>query len=447
MYIRLAALSLLIGVIALLYRRFRPTVFGLGFGLLLIYVPVLRRQPFDLLPGINGLTIALFCLAALLAFSVPRLGPSTRGFVSLVGAFLGFSFVGFVAGLGGSADVATTTTLFKRWLDPALFGLLALGLARDGDRRFTVSCIGIGYCMVAIQAARQGLDYGPLKRIPGLLNQPNETGAFLAMYTPVVLALALLYTGWQLRVILLGAVALAGGGLIALESRGAMIGFAVAIFLMLFASRRPVLASTGLAVMLVVVAFPEVLPERLVARFQQTVIQTSQQAPPGQEEALEEKLEISAALRIQQWKASVDAMLANPVGFGFDQYRRVIAGFGGVKGLDAHNFFFLVGVELGWIGLALLLAIFAMMGWNAWALAQSAPDPFLRSLGIGAAVMVVAAAIVNIFGTRLMQEAPSTYFWVLGGILAAGRDRVLAYRPVRRTAPAAPGAGRAWWAR
>jgi hypothetical protein len=89
-----------------------------------------------------------------------------------------------------------------------------------------------------------------------------------------------------------------------------------------------------------------------------------------------------------------------------------------------------------------------MMGWNAGALAGHARDPFLRSLALGAVVMVVAAVIVNFFGSRLMQDAPSTYLWTLGGMLASARDRSMVYRLSHEGAslPAA-GPSRAWWAR
>jgi O-antigen ligase len=299
----------------------------------------------------------------------------------------------------------------------------------------------VGYALVAIHAVREGFDYGPRKRIPGLLGHPNETGAYLAMYAPLLLAIALLLFRGNLRVVLLGIVCVAAWGLIASESRGAMTGYGVGILGTFFASRRPLLATSGLVLALVVYILPEVLPERVTGRFESTVVSDNPEYPGKGAADLEDQLEESAANRIIQWKAGLSAMLSNPMGFGFDRFKGVIGDYGGIKGMDAHNIFLLVGVELGVMGLILVIGLFAKIGADAWAVARNATEAFSRAVGMGTFVMVIPAIIVNFFGSRLMQEQPSTYLWVLAGMTARMRD-LLASEPLVKEAAMSPSADR-----
>ena len=62
------------------------------------------------------------------------------------------------------------------------------------------------------------------------------------------------------------------------------------------------------------------------------------------------------------------------------------------------------------------------MASNAWAVATGAVDPFMRSFGSACSAMIVAAVIVNCFGSRLMQDQPSTYLWVLAAMMVRARD-------------------------
>jgi O-antigen ligase len=403
MLVRLVALAILGGVIAYLARRLQPTRFGLVFGLFLVYLPLHLRAPLHLFPMVNGLIAFFAALVLLMPGNRPPLRQS--GFPVLVVVYAALSVVGLVLSPQFMATPEPALVELKRWLDPLLFGWLALAAVRDEDRKFMLASATIGYIVVAVHAAREGGDYGPLKRIPGLLGHPNETAAFLAMYAPIAFAIALgLFRGLP-RLALIAAVGLGGYALIFTESRGAMIAYPLGLVLTLALMRRTTLAAITAAGIMAAWMMPEILPERVATRFESTVVEETANV-------LEDAVETSAAQRIRNWKAALTAIASQPLGVGLGQFKNVIGAYGGVSGLDAHNVFLLVGVELGLPGLALVVTLFVAMMTSAWR-ARRAEDAFTQTMASAVLATIAAAVVVNLFGSRLMQDQPSTYLWVL----------------------------------
>lgn len=103
---------------------------------------------------------------------------------------------------------------------------------------------------------------------------------------------------------------------------------------------------------------------------------------------------------------------ADPQGHGFQLLQSLIAvgsgGFSGVGLMESHQkLFFLpeahtdfifavICEEFGFIGAAIVLALFAVYGWRGFVTAMKAPDQFGRLLGIGITTMVVGQALVNL---------------------------------------------------
>jgi cell division protein FtsW len=52
--------------------------------------------------------------------------------------------------------------------------------------------------------------------------------------------------------------------------------------------------------------------------------------------------------------------------------------------------------EVGFLGAAIVLALFAVYGWRGFVAAMKAPDEFGRLLGLGITTMVVGQALVNL---------------------------------------------------
>lgn len=103
---------------------------------------------------------------------------------------------------------------------------------------------------------------------------------------------------------------------------------------------------------------------------------------------------------------------ADPQGRGFQLLQSLIAvGSGGFSGVglmeskqklfylpEAHTDFIFAVLceELGFLGGAFVLALFAIYGWRGMRAAFSAPDGFGRLLGVGITVMVVSQALINL---------------------------------------------------
>src|SRR2546422_502236 len=84
---------------------------------------------------------------------------------------------------------------------------------------------------------------------------------------------------------------------------------------------------------------------------------------------------------------------------------------------------FLVG--LGFLGVVkqrkwLLVMLVGLIGWQVF-LTNSVQDPFLRSLGLGFAVMMVCAVAVNLFGDRWTFLQVNCFLWALLGCVVRGQ--------------------------
>src|SRR5262245_3089877 len=169
MYIRFLALVLGGGLLSYLIYMFRPSLFGLSFGLFFVYLPLLNRTPLNIAPGVNLVTLFLIILYGLqFMVEAPSHGDNTRAFRNLLLGWLAISVLGFLNSLGASESPGDLFVLFKRWLDPFLFSLLALRLVRREDQQFLLACLVIGYALVSVQGVREGLDIGDKNRIAGL---------------------------------------------------------------------------------------------------------------------------------------------------------------------------------------------------------------------------------------------------------------------------------------
>ncbi|MGH9773419.1 MAG: putative lipid II flippase FtsW [Candidatus Acidiferrales bacterium] len=103
---------------------------------------------------------------------------------------------------------------------------------------------------------------------------------------------------------------------------------------------------------------------------------------------------------------------ADPQRHGFQLLQSLIAvGSGGLTGVglmesrqklfylpEAHTdfIFAVLGEELGFLGAALVLALFAVYGWRGLRAALKAPDEFGRLLGFGITTLVVGQAFINL---------------------------------------------------
>jgi O-antigen ligase len=217
-----------------------------------------------------------------------------------------------------------------------------------------------------------------------------------------------------------------------------MLGFAVGVLALLLGSGRRAWAGLGLAALVVGYAIPGVLPARVSDRFEAIY-----REGPRSEAVHDEVADPSSLDRLRIWGSAITAIAHNPLGFGLSQFKSVTSAFGNVRGKDAHNYFLLVGVELGVVGLILVVGLLGLVLSDAWTLSRHGEDAMTRAIGLGVLGMVGAVIMVNLVGSRLMQPQPSIYFWVLAGMTVRLRD-AMTLPPRERAVPATPPAPAAW---
>ncbi|HKV91090.1 MAG TPA: O-antigen ligase family protein [Candidatus Angelobacter sp.] len=133
----------------------------------------------------------------------------------------------------------------------------------------------------------------------------------------------------------------------------------------------------------------------------------------------DQQLDSSAEDRVKIWDDAMYLFQQDPVfGDGFDTYRfqhRVSIY------TDTHNYFLKVLVEMGALGLLFFLFLLAKatrLGLKLW---RSAQDPFLKSIGLGFALLMACVFVVNFFGDRWLYIEVNGFLWVLLACVVRGQ--------------------------
>jgi putative inorganic carbon (hco3(-)) transporter len=130
------------------------------------------------------------------------------------------------------------------------------------------------------------------------------------------------------------------------------------------------------------------------------------------------QLDASAQERVMLWTDALTIFHENPVvGTGFLTYANMNR-VGSYK--DTHNFYLKMLVETGIVGLALFIAQLFLFCRQGFKLYLSKSSHFLSLIGLGFAALILAAAVVNIFGDRWMFTQVDSNLWIfLGCVMAA----------------------------
>jgi O-antigen ligase len=124
-------------------------------------------------------------------------------------------------------------------------------------------------------------------------------------------------------------------------------------------------------------------------------------------------LEASAQERVDLWEESWNSILHSPiVGHGYATFSFAPH----VHNLDdTHNWYVLVMVEQGIIGLILALILFLQLFVISFRLFRKAQDPLYRGLGLGLFLTMCSALVTNCFGDRWTYLEISGLLFVLFG--------------------------------
>ena len=342
---------------------------------------IFARQPIVRRTRLGGVLIFIVVVAAL---SIVRGSAFPTGY--------GYNGLGAVWGLLGSAMT---------------FAIYFLGfwmVRGSRDRRRLTWAIVIGLFAEATVTIVYGRN-GRAGRAVGSFGQPNELGAFLAMFTAFTAAQLPAARRWLARLTLSAAVVAGCLGVVMTVSRGALMALVAALLLVALRSSRLL----SLVLLLVLVTSPLWVPDYLKERVLGTRVES--------ENSDEVSLEASARLRVDTWRAILRVVADHPLdGVGFLGLGSVLPETGEALGIEvkdtAHNTYLRFLGEMGLLGLLLFLWLL----WRCWALAREgmrlARERADRQLALGFAAATLALAISCAFGDRFFSILISGNFWL-----------------------------------
>lgn len=373
------------------------------------------------IPGVNVVNLAM--VVALIAISLnrggnealPRTGELTLPLIALIATLV----IGFaIAANQQPANLRAYAIDLKEAVFYPLFYLVFRRCRLDlaATRQLVILTMVVA-AIAAVQAIRQGLDYGmgafqETRRASGPFGEDyrmaNLAGAYYAMFLPVFVALALFLREqrfWRFAAIA-GSAILAFAIMVTYSRQSYLI--ALVCIALLLARRSMLLALlVGLSMWSMVDRLPDSVTER--------VVETRQADKVG-----EAKLDVSTSSRFDIWKGALQMWADRPMGVGLGRFPEEIGHYAtAYRNYDAHNFYIRLLAECG--PLALLA-----LGWLLWRLARlalivrrAAAGNGTEALGLGAGFAVCALAMVmtNLYGSRFLEGSVMGGFWILCGLM------------------------------
>ena len=161
-------------------------------------------------------------------------------------------------------------------------------------------------------------------------------------------------------------------------------------------------------VAVVIVSWQVLLPLSV----QQRILMTYDQSYAGG------SLDASAQTRVDLWTDAEALIAVNPVfGTGFQTY----AYMGRTEDFsDTHNYYLKIMVETGAVGLLMFLYLLWRMFALGYQLYRQSEDPFLASVGLGFAALMVGMFFANLFGDRWSYFQVNGWMWLLLGSVVRG---------------------------
>jgi probable O-glycosylation ligase (exosortase A-associated) len=362
-------------------------------------------------PGNYSRTVALATLVgwAVVGFGNWRPGGAAQRILYLVLAY--WSWIILSAIFASNQQVAWDyVVLHSKILLPVIIGLTLIHSVAQLRQIAWVIVGCLGYL-----AFEGNLDYfrgGQQIRVYGFGGMDNNSFCIaMVAGTGVAFFLGLSEQVWWRKLVAFAAAALMVHVPMFAESRGGMLGLVAAgatTFLIL--PKKPTYVAAWILGLVVALrlAGPGVV-ERFATAF-----------------ADAEERDSSAQSRLDLWADCWDVMTKHPVtGVGPDHWPLIAEQYGWLPGKEAHSIWFNAGAELGFPGVGLLIAFYAVTIRSCWKLARSAPvaDPWLREAG---RMVVVGLAAFLVSGSFVALDAlePPYYIALLGAgaLSVAGRQ-------------------------
>lgn len=408
--------KVLIGMTGVGFMLVKPLI---GLLVVPIAIPFLEWLPKLPLPGINttnGLLFGLWLVWAMnrSAAGLPVTRPtalSTAIWLQALVASLGILRAAALPVVPAAAhyDVGFWVLVLWRQIMPMfIYFVVASMIESPRDQRRMAWAVVVALLVESLMTAKLGMS-GRGGRAEGSIGQPNELAAYLAMLTPLPLAM-IPAVGWIGRFVLAGTLGFALYAQFITLSRGGYIAVSVALLFVAFRTSRMV----ALLFVLALATSPFWVPDYVVERVQHTTRTNA--------ETDEVELERSSQMRVNTWKAIAGVIQEHPVdGIGTGCLSYILPtlkeGTGSDLAETAHNTYLRVQAELGILGSAALLFLLG----SCWRLGERgirlARDRFERQVSIGFQGALIACILACIFGDRFLSVTVMGGFWVLAAVV------------------------------
>ncbi|MGI5911228.1 MAG: O-antigen ligase family protein [Syntrophomonadaceae bacterium] len=246
-------------------------------------------------------------------------------------------------------------------------------------------------------------EVGIRTRAFSFIGSPNVLGSFTILNISIAFASFMASKHWFKKRIYLGAAGISALCLVFTLSRGAWLVFFFAFLLLALWLDKRILIILLLAVLITPVAVPSVYNRMAYMLSPQYVASSSEGG------------------RIASWNQALEYWQGKPVtGLGLGRFGGgvAIANFPG-SAYSVDNYYLKMGTQTGLMGLtAFLYLIFMVVRKGKRAVAQ-ATDPYLKILGNGILVALIAILGHNMVENLFEFPLISTYFWFFLGMLLA----------------------------
>ncbi len=227
----------------------------------------------------------------------------------------------------------------------------------------------------------------------------NSLAVFLAQNAIVFVALFLEDSNKTRRLLFFFTAALSYYCLMFLFSRGGYLGAVASVFFLGVIRERKLLLLLGL----LIIFYQALLPQPVIERIQMTRTETG--------------FDTTAQERLGMWEQAKAMISESPIlgwGFSITPFIEVRAGykFGNRTWGSFHNAFIQTTVELGAVGLALLLWIYFYGMALGWRLYKLSTDPFARAFGLGFCASVIGMLAGNVNGSYWHFYTAASFFWI-----------------------------------
>jgi O-antigen ligase len=296
---------------------------------------------------------------------------------------------------------------------------------------------GLAVLALRHQDALQAASATSPTRYRGLGENPNTVPLLIGVTAPVALWALLRARSLRGRIALTLVLVLLVGSLAASQSRGGVaaagIGCGVQIVLLLPRWPRRVIVGGALALVVAaaVIALPSASPNYPASRFQDAHYIGRLADELDFHKGVYHRSLLGSSGRIEAWRGALDQIGGRPLlGYGFGTEDHVFVDrFYDFEGGHVENSFLGMGLQLGILGVASLLALFggiAVAAVQALRRRQklSDPAPALAAVGIAGLVLMCVQSFVYSVG-----DVATVSFWVMVFLLTSsdGRRQLLVH--------------------